>query len=109
MTTQLNIRPAIRLSRERDSARPRSRVFGPVMLLSAIVMAGVAGVGVAAYVTDPVAPTRVVYQQPNASDRESRTLEIPAPNANAREGRVPTTTAVGPNANAREGRTSNNR
>jgi hypothetical protein len=88
MTAQLDLRPAIRLSRERDSARQPFRIFWPMVLLSAIVLAGVAGVGVAAYVTDPVAPTRVVYQEPNADDREGRAPGIQVPNANTGEGRA---------------------
>jgi hypothetical protein len=89
MTGQLDLRRAIRLSRERDSARQPFRAFWPMVLLGGIVVAGFAGVGVAAYVTDPVAPTPVVYQEPNVNDREGRAPEIQAPNANTREVETP--------------------
>ena len=87
------------VSRKPGGTRKPHRVLWLVVLLIAMALAGVVGVVVAANVTDPPAPTRDVYPEPNANSREGR-----VPNANEREGRVPTTAAHVPNANEREGR-----
>ena len=94
------------ISRESGGARKPRRVLWLIVLLIAMAVAGVVGVVVAANVTDPPAPTRVVYPEPNANDREGRVPHHRAhePNTNDREGRVPTTAAQEPNANEREGR-----
>jgi hypothetical protein len=84
-----------------DGARKPLRVWRAILLIIGIVLGCAAGVGVAANLTDPVAPARVVYQRSNPND------PVPAgqaTNANAREGRVPATAPALPNANAREGR-----
>jgi hypothetical protein len=80
-------------------------------IVLAMLAAAVAGVALAAQLTSPATHTQTVYQEPNANDREGRvpTPTAVAPNANAREGRVPTPTAIEPNANAREGRVASNR
>jgi hypothetical protein len=100
------------IGRESGGARKPRRVLWLIVLLIAMAVAGVVGVVVAAHVTDPPAPTRVVYPEPNANDREGRvpttTDAAHEPSANDREGRVPTT-AQEPNANTREGRDSDNR
>ena len=95
------------ISRESGGARKPRRVLWLIVLLIAMAVAGVVGVVVAAHVTDPPAPTRVVYPEPNANDREGRvpiTTTAHEPNANAREGRVTTTAAQEPNANEPKGR-----
>ena len=116
MTAQTELRPDIeignkpgsnKVSREPGGTRKPHRVLWLIVLLIAMAVAGVVGVTVAANVTDPPAPARVVYPEPNANDREGRVP--PPPNANDREGRVPTTAAQQPNANDREGRVSDNR
>jgi hypothetical protein len=106
MTAQTLVRPDTEISRKRGDAPKPRRVLWPIVLLIAMAVAGIVGVAVAAYVTDPPAPTRVVTQEPNANDREGRlpTTATQQPNANDREGRVPTTTTHEPNANDREGR-----
>ena len=89
-----------------NGARKPLRAWWPTLLIIGIVLACAAGVGVAANLTEPVAPARVLYQESNRNDG------VPAgqaPNANTREGRVPTTSTELPNANTREDRTSGNR
>jgi hypothetical protein len=113
MTAQTELRPDIeisrkpgsnKISREPGDTRKPHRVLWLIVLLITMAVAGVVGVAVAAHVTDPPAPTRVVYPEPNANSREGR---VPGPpNANSREGRVPTSAAQEPNANDREGRVS---
>jgi hypothetical protein len=113
MTAQTELRPDIEISRNPgsneisrkpgDTRRPY-RVLWLIVLLITMAVAGVVGVAVAAHVTDPPAPTRVVYPEPNANFREGRVAG--PPNANDREGRVPTSAAQEPNANDREGRVS---
>jgi hypothetical protein len=113
MTAQTDLRPETEISRKPGSnkisrkpggARKPHRVLWLIVLLITMAVAGVAGVAVATNVTDPPAPTRVVYPEPNANSREGR---VPGPpNANDREGRVPTSAAQEPNANDREGRVS---
>ncbi len=115
MTAQTEHRPDIeignkpgsnKVGREPAATGKPHRVLWLIVLLIAMAVAGVVGVTVAANVTDPPAPTPVVYPVPNANSREGR---VPAPpNANDREGRVPTTAARQPNANDREGRVSDN-
>ena len=114
MTAQTELRPDIessrkpgsnKISREPGGARKPHRVLWLIVLLIAVAVAGVVGVAVAAHVTDPPTPTRVVYPEPNANSREGR-VPRPPPNANDREGRAPTAAAQEPNANDREGRVS---
>ena len=115
MTAQTDLRPetehdrkpgSTEISRESGGARKPRRVLWLIVLLIAMAVAGVVGVTVAAHVTDPPAPARVVYLEPNANSREGRVPATQEPNANEREGRVPTTAAPEPNANDREGRVS---
>jgi hypothetical protein len=103
-----------------DGARKPLRAWWPILLIIGIVLACAAGVGVTASLTDPVAPARVLYrepdpkvgvpagQAPNANTREGRvsTTATDLPNANMREGRVPAVAPGLPNANTREGRVS---
>jgi hypothetical protein len=99
MTAQTELRPDIeisrkpgsKISREPGDTRKPHRVLWLIVLLITMAVAGAVGVAVAAHVTDPPAPTRVVFAEPNA---------------NSREGRVPTSAAQEPNANDREGRVS---
>jgi hypothetical protein len=85
------------ISRKPSGARRPHRVLWLVVLLIAMALAGVVGVVVAANVTNPPEPTPVVYEEPNANEREGRvpTTAAQVPNANEREGRVPTTAAPG--------------
>jgi hypothetical protein len=127
MTVQADLRPDTEISRKPGGTRKPLRALWLIVLLMAMALAGVVGVVVAAHVTDPPAPTRVVYPEPNANSREGRVAatatqqpnaneregRVPAtatqqPNANDREGRVPTTTTQQPNANDREGRVRDN-
>jgi hypothetical protein len=110
MTAQTDLRSDTEISRKRGGGRKPLRVFWPIVLLIAMALAMVVGVAVAAHVTEPPAPTRVVTQEPNANEREGR---VPAsatqqPNANEREGRVPTTTTQKPSAKTRVGGVPNN-
>jgi hypothetical protein len=100
MTAQIDLRPETDSSSKRGSneisRKPRGtrkprRGLWLIVLLIAMTVAGVVGVAVAANVTDPPAPTRVVYPEPNANSREGRVPATQEPNANDREGRVPTT------------------
>ena len=81
MTAQTELRPDIeignkpgsnKVSREPDATGKPHRVLWLIVLLIAMAVAGVVGVTVAANLTDPPAPTRVVYPVPNANDREDR-------------------------------------
>jgi hypothetical protein len=116
MTAQTELRPETdhdrkpgsnKISRKPGDTRRPYRVLWLIVLLITMAVAGVVGVAVAAHVTDPPAPTRVVYPEPNANSREGRVAG--PPNANDREGRVPPTAAQEPNANEREGRVFDNR
>jgi hypothetical protein len=107
MTAQTDLRPETEDRREPGGTRKPRRGLWLIVLLIAMAVAGVVGVVVAANVTDPPAPTRVVTtQDPNAKDRDGRipTSAAREPNPNEREGRIPTTTAQEPNPNEREGR-----
>ena len=52
--------------------------------------AAIAGVAVAADMTRPATHTWTAYNKPNANTREGRVPTYQEPNANTREGRVPT-------------------
>ena len=52
--------------------------------------AAIAGLAVAADMTRPATHTWTAYNKPNANTREGRVPTYQEPNANTREGRVPT-------------------
>ena len=91
MAVQTAVRPDTRFSRQSSEARKPRRVLWTIVLLVGMALAGVVGVVVATYVTNPPAHTQVVTQEPNANEREGRVpvTGIREPNANEREGRVP--------------------
>jgi hypothetical protein len=93
-STEISPKPGSTENRRKPGiTRMPHRVLWLILLLIAMAVAAVVGVVVAANVTNPPAPTPVVYQEPNANERE---------------GRVPTTAAQEPNANEREGRVADN-
>lgn len=106
MTAQIDLRPDSDVSREPGVARKPLRVLWPILLLIAMAVAGVVGMAVAANLTEPAAPTPVIYAEPSANSREGHggASVTQEPNANEREGRVPDTTSQQPNANTRERR-----
>jgi hypothetical protein len=107
MAVQTELLPDDEISRERRSARRPRDVVGPIVLALGIGAAGVLGVSVAAWVTNPPPPAPVsATLEPNANAREGRVplTATREPNANAREGRVAATATREPNANEREGR-----
>jgi hypothetical protein len=106
MTLQTDHRPDTDISVGRSSIRQSHRILWLLAVFLAVAIAGVAGVAVAAHLTRPAATNPIIYQAPNANTREGRVPSTPvqAPNANTREGRVPSTPVQAPNANTREGR-----
>jgi hypothetical protein len=101
MTTQLT-RTAE--TKPPGSVRRARHWLWPATLLIAMATAAVAGVTVTAHLTRPAPDTGIVYQEPNANTREGRVPTYQEPNANTREGRVPAPTVGEPNANTREDR-----
>ena len=106
MAVQTAVRPDTRFSRQPAEARKPRRVLWIIVLVVGMALAGVVGVVVATYVTNPPAPTQVVTQEPNANEREGRVAVTATalPNANEREGLVAVTATALPNANERESR-----
>jgi hypothetical protein len=99
----------VQITRSPDTESPATvqrtrRWLWLAALLVAMAAAAVVGVAVAANVTRPAPDTGVVYQEPNANTREGRVPTYQEPNANTREGRVPVPAYQEPNANTREGR-----
>jgi hypothetical protein len=103
MTTQLTRTPD---TDSPGSIRRARRWLWLAALLVAMAAAAIVGVAVAAQVTRPPTDAGVVYQEPNANTREGRVPSYQEPNANTREGRV--STYQEPNANTREGRVAAN-
>jgi hypothetical protein len=87
MTAQLTCTPETRAP---NSVRRARRWLWLAALLVAMATAAVVGVAVAAQVTRPAPDTWTVYNEPNANTREGRVPTYEEPNANTREGRVPT-------------------
>jgi hypothetical protein len=101
MTAQLTRTPETKAP---GSIRQARRWVWLGALLVAMATAAVAGVAVTAQVTRPAPDTWTVYQEPNANTREGRVPTYQEPNANTREDRVPVPTYQEPNANTREDR-----
>jgi hypothetical protein len=101
MTAQLTRTPDTKAP---GSVRQARRWLWLAALLAAMAAAAVVGVAVTAQVTRPAPDTGIVYQEPNANTREGRVPTYQEPNANTREGRVPAPTVGEPNANTREDR-----
>ena len=100
MAIQTNIRPIQTRHHPIDAEEPH-RVSWPIALLVVVALALITTLLVAVQTTDLVGPTRVVTaQEPNANDREGR-MPTAQLNANDREGRMPTAQL---NANDRESR-----
>ena len=107
MATHTHLRPSTTIERELGHNEPRVPVLWPVVLLVAMALAALGGLAVAAQVTAPPAPApQVASPAPNANEREGRvpTPTLPPPNANERESRLPTPPVPPPNANERESR-----
>jgi hypothetical protein len=106
ITLQIDRRPDTEIKGNRSSVRRPRDLIWSLALLVAMVIGGIARVTVAAHPSGPATETRTVHQEPNANTREGRvpTPTVQETNANAREGRVPTPTVQETNANAREGR-----
>jgi hypothetical protein len=111
MSVQTAARPQTETTSPRSGMRRLTHSWWTLAIVLAMLAAAVAGVVVAAQLTNPATRTQTVYQEPNANTREGRVSAAASaePNANTREGRVLTPTAVEPNANAREGRVASNR
>ena len=92
MTQQTDRRPDTEISSQHRGARQPNRYRWLLVVLLAMAIAGIVGVAVTSDMTAPPTTPTVSHE----------------PNANTREGRVPTPTSVEPNANTREGRVPRN-
>jgi hypothetical protein len=100
MTQQMDRRPDTEISRQSRGAKKSNRAEKLVAVLLAAAVAGFVGVAVVTHLTGPGTTTEHVFHVPDANAREGRvpTTLTPvepwggSPNANAREGRVPTST-----------------
>jgi hypothetical protein len=90
MALQTDLRPDTQRGHPRRIIWRSHRVWWTLAFLAAIAAATLGGLVIAAHLTSSPSSPRIVYHEPNANTREGRALTPTAlePNANTREGRV---------------------